>query len=158
MSTTTTSVLETAIEPGRVSPTTFDGHGDVELNPMSSVVGREAGERDPLLLRSRIVPDEQIKVLRKRTRADSKVASFYEAQNDHIGRLLKPMHVHTAEGEQEASDMALKVKIAVNVSFACNIALAAVQLYAAISSMSIALFASCVDAVCAYLPSRSREN
>jgi hypothetical protein len=117
---------------------------------MSNVVGREAGERDPLLLRERIVPDEQLALLRSRTRADSKVAKFYEAQNGHIDRLLKPMHVHSAEGAEAADSMALKVKIAVNVSFAANIVLAGVQLYAAISSMSIALFASCVDAVCGF--------
>jgi divalent metal cation (Fe/Co/Zn/Cd) transporter len=34
----------------------------------------------------------------------------------------------------------------VNLSFACNTVLAAVQLYAAISSLSLALFASCIDA------------
>jgi hypothetical protein len=150
---TTTSVIETAIEPRGSPPRspTFDGHdADIELNNMSNVVGREAGERDPLLLRERIVPDEQLALLRSRTRADSKVAKFYEAQNGHIDRLLKPMHVHSAEGAEAADSMALKVKIAVNVSFAANIVLAGVQLYAAISSMSIALFASCVDAVCGF--------
>jgi len=35
----------------------------------------------------------------------------------------------------------------VNISFAANICLAVVQLYAAISSLSLALFASCIDAV-----------
>ncbi|BEI81019.1 hypothetical protein CcaverHIS002_0201790 [Cutaneotrichosporon cavernicola] len=152
---TETTMIETVIEPRSspsLSPTpplspTFDGHGDIELNNIAGVVAREAGERDPLLLRDRIVPDEQLQLLRRRTRADSKVAKFYEAQNDHIGRLLKPMHVHTAEGAEAVDSMALKVKIAVNVSFVANIILAGVQLYAAISSMSIALFASCVDAV-----------
>ena len=40
----------------------------------------------------------------------------------------------------------MSVKIAVNLSFGCNCVLAVVQLYAAIASGSLALFASCVDA------------
>ncbi len=42
--------------------------------------------------------------------------------------------------------MALKVKLAVNISFGANILLAILQLYAAISSLSLALFASSIDA------------
>lgn len=56
------------------------------------------------------------------------------------------MSAHSAEAAQEAKDNALKVKIAINASFIANIALAILQLYAAISSMSLALFASCIDA------------
>jgi divalent metal cation (Fe/Co/Zn/Cd) transporter len=51
----------------------------------------------------------------------------------------------SAEGEEDAKNSALSVKIAVNLSFGCNIVLAIIQLYAAISSGSLALFASCVD-------------
>ena len=75
-----------------------------------------------------------------------KIARFYSAQNDHINDLLKPLAAHTADAQQDATDMALKVKLAVNISFAANIVLAIVQLYAAISSLSLALFASCIDA------------
>lgn len=39
--------------------------GDIELVPIPSVIGREAGERDPLLLRSKIVSDEAIDGLKK---------------------------------------------------------------------------------------------
>ena len=60
--------------------------------------------------------------------------------------MLTPLSTLSAEGEQDAKDSALKVKIAVNLSFFCNIVLAIVQLYAAISSLSLALFASCIDA------------
>lgn len=126
--------------------TALPSSNDIELVSQPSVVSREAGERDPLLLRERIMSDDQISGLSKRRKGrSSKVASFYKDQNRHIDNLLKPLAVHTAEGESEAADMALKVKIAVNVSFACNIALAGMQLYAAISSMSLALFATCVD-------------
>lgn len=119
---------------------------DVELMSIRSVVSREAGERDPLLLRTKIKSDDEIKGLRSRGKVHGKLAKFYDAQNGHIDNLLKPLAVHTAEAAQEEENMALKVKIAVNVSFAANIILAGVQLYAAISSMSLALFASTIDA------------
>lgn len=61
--------------------------------------------------------------------------------------MLKPLSTLINEGKQEEADNALKVKIAVNLSFFFNIVLAIVQLYAAISSLSLALFASCIDAV-----------
>lgn len=38
---------------------------DLELMTMPSVVGRESGERDPLLLRDKIVSDEAIKGLKQ---------------------------------------------------------------------------------------------
>jgi len=41
--------------------------------------------------------------------------------------------------------MALKVKLAVNISFFANCCLAVLQLYAAISSGSLSLFATCAD-------------
>jgi hypothetical protein len=46
------------------SPSTATGN-DLELMTVPSVVGREAGERDPLSLRSKIVSDEDIDGLRK---------------------------------------------------------------------------------------------
>lgn len=57
------------------------------------------------------------------------------------------MSAHSAEAAQDAKNNALKVKIAINASLIANTALAILQLYAAISSMSLALFASCIDAV-----------
>lgn len=36
------------------------GHDDIELMTMPSVVGRESGERDPLLLRDKIMSGEAI--------------------------------------------------------------------------------------------------
>ncbi|TXT12928.1 hypothetical protein VHUM_01329 [Vanrija humicola] len=112
-----------------------------------SALGRESGERDPLLLRDKIISEGELDKLRARRTKNPKLAAFYEAQNEHIGNLLKPLAVHTTDAQQEEKDMALKVKIAVNVSFAANIILAGVQLYAAISSLSLSLFASCIDAV-----------
>lgn len=138
------SATATMTQPAPVDP--IAPGVDVELMSIRSVVSREAGERDPLLLRTKIKSDDEIKGLRSRGKVHGKLAKFYDAQNGHIDSLLKPLAVHTAGAAQEEENMALKVKIAVNVSFAANIILAGVQLYAAISSMSLALFASTIDA------------
>lgn len=135
--------------------------GDIELMSIPSVVGREAGEKDPLLLRSRLMSEGDLDGLKQYVRCNGqetcqltvysrkkgkKLASFYESQNEQIQSLLKPLAAHTEDGAQMAKENALKVKIAVNVSLAANVILAIVQLYAAISSLSLALFASCIDA------------
>lgn len=138
--TVTASALEARGEP------TLRPSADIELMTVPSVLGRESGERDPLLLRDKIMSDAELEKLRTRRSKNTKLAAFYEAQNEHIGNLLKPLAVHTTDAQQEEKEMALKVKIAVNLSFAANIILAGVQLYAAISSLSLSLFASCIDA------------
>jgi hypothetical protein len=53
-----------ANNPG-FSRTNTDGQDDLELMSMPSVLGRESGERDPLLLRGSIMSDEAIKGLRQ---------------------------------------------------------------------------------------------
>ena len=60
--------------PG-LTRTTTDGQDDLELMSMPSVVGRESGERDPLLLRESIMSDEAIKGLR-------------QSVLDHLDRLM----------------------------------------------------------------------
>ncbi|WWC64549.1 uncharacterized protein I303_107159 [Kwoniella dejecticola CBS 10117] len=141
MSTMTTTVLEP-----RERSSLGERPDDLELMGIPSVVSREAGEKDPLLLRDKVVSDAALEEIRQRKKG-GKLADFYESQNSRINDLLKPLTTLSQEAEQDAADNALKVKLAVNISFACNIVLAIVQLYAAISSGSLALFASCVDAV-----------
>ncbi|TYJ57936.1 hypothetical protein B9479_001291 [Cryptococcus floricola] len=127
---------------------TYNGEQeDLELATIPTVVAREAGERDPYSLRNQIVEDDVIDNLRKRKAGGKKIANFYEGQNERINGMLKPLSAHTADAKQSAADNALKVKIAINVSFAMNICLAIIQLYAAVSSLSLAMFASCIDAV-----------
>jgi hypothetical protein len=151
-----TSTLVQAVSPA-------DELDDIELNTIPSVMSREAGERDPLLLRSKIVSDTDLDGLKQyvapagprmaeqghspaRRKKGKRIAKFYMAQNEQISDLLKPLSTLSAEGEQDARDSALSVKLAVNISFGCNCALAVLQLYAAIASGSLALFATCVDA------------
>jgi len=72
---------------------------------------------------------------------------FYEAQNETIERLLKSVEEHRADARQEQGDEHLKFQIAVWGSLAANILLAALQLYAAISSGSLSLFTTMADAI-----------
>ncbi|OCF77336.1 cation diffusion facilitator 1 [Kwoniella mangroviensis CBS 8886] len=145
MSTTTTEIepQATTSRPASIG----ERPDDLELMGITSVVSREAGERDPLLLRDKLISDAHLEEIRQRKKGGGKLADFYETRNSRINDLLKPLHTLSQEAEQDAADNALKVKLAVNISFGCNIVLAIVQLYAAISSGSLALFASCVDAV-----------
>jgi hypothetical protein len=51
--------------PNVLSRANTSGQDDLELMSMPSVVGRESGERDPLLLRGSIMSDETIKGLKQ---------------------------------------------------------------------------------------------
>lgn len=66
---------------------------------------------DPLLLRSRLVGEQDI---RRRPSVKGKgneknIKEFYENQNNHIEYLLKPMYKHASDDEQEVESNALKV-------------------------------------------------
>jgi cation diffusion facilitator family transporter len=76
-----------------------------------------------------------------------KIQKFYEDQNEKIERMLKPVEEHCAEARQEAGADHLKFQIAVYGSFAANIILAGLQLYGAISSVSLSLFTTMADSV-----------
>ncbi|XAO24500.1 hypothetical protein I312_103301 [Cryptococcus bacillisporus CA1280] len=103
-------------------------------------------EKDPMFLKERIISEDDIKDLKQR-RKGKKLANFYKIQNSRINDLLKPMRAHTSDASQEKANTALRVRIAIHASFIANCCLAVLQLYAAISSSSLALFASCLDAV-----------
>jgi len=60
---------------------------------------------------------------------------------------LKPMEEHTEDARNEEDASRLPVKIAVRASLAANIALAVLQVYAAISSASLSLVATGIDSV-----------
>ncbi|KAN0062169.1 hypothetical protein ACQY0O_005527 [Thecaphora frezii] len=108
-------------------------------------------EADPLLLRSRLVEESEIRRRHsgngRNKRAERMVRNFYSAQNQHINRLLKPMSKHAADHAHDLQASALRVKVAVYASMVANFALAALQLYAAVSSLSLSLFATAADSV-----------
>lgn len=120
-----------------------------------------AAESDPFGLSSSYKTDsdlEQIKANSSRKRDGSKlnpapkrdarkVRGFYKNQNAAIERMLKSVEEHRAEARQEHGEDQLKFKIAIWGSFAANVILAILQLYAAISSGSLSLITSMADAV-----------
>lgn len=61
--------------------------------------------------------------------------------------MLKTLDEDAQEGREMESANELRVKIAINASFAVNCCLAILQLYAAISSLSLAFFATALDAI-----------
>ena len=72
---------------------------------------------------------------------------FYEDQNEAIERFLKPVDDHRREAKDQYGENEMRYKIAVNASFAANILLAGLQLYAAAASRSLSLFTTMADAL-----------
>lgn len=85
--------------------------------------------------------------LNQKARNAKKIEEFYEAQNENIERLLKPVDDHRRAAKEEGDANHLKYRIAVIGSFAANILLAILQLYAAISSKSLSLFTTMADSL-----------
>lgn len=140
------AAADSAMTPGPSrSRASSIGYGG--LGPMTS--GTE--DTDPLLLRSRLVQESEIRRRHsgkgRNKRNERQIRDFYEAQNEHIERLLKPISKHADEDKQDRESSALKVKIAVYASIGANFALAALQMYAAVSSLSLSLFATAADSV-----------
>ncbi|KAJ2891716.1 hypothetical protein MKZ38_000019 [Zalerion maritima] len=76
-----------------------------------------------------------------------RVETFYESQNATIERMLTSVEEHRAAAKSSRGDDALRFKIAVWGSFGANVVLSGLQLYAAISSGSLSLFATMADAI-----------
>ncbi|KAG0236363.1 hypothetical protein BGW41_000444 [Actinomortierella wolfii] len=99
--------------------------------------------RDPMLLESKRMSEEQIKAIHSHKGA-KRVRDFYREQNELITDLLDP--AEDREGAAEAEERRqYRLKIAIYGSYGVNIMLFLLQLYAAISSKSLALFATMAD-------------
>ncbi|KAK6331945.1 hypothetical protein TWF718_002482 [Orbilia javanica] len=72
---------------------------------------------------------------------------FYENQNEKIKKLLKSIEEHRNEAKETAEDTALKYKIAIWGSFVANICLSILQVFAAVRSGSLSLFATMADSI-----------
>jgi predicted RNA-binding Zn ribbon-like protein len=79
---------------------------------------------------------------KKKRKTVKALQSFYESQNAHIQRMLKPVDDHRKEAKDEQGDTRLRFLIAVHGSLVANVLLAVLQAYAAISSKSLSIFAS----------------
>ncbi|KAH8815618.1 hypothetical protein F5884DRAFT_772943 [Xylogone sp. PMI_703] len=157
-------VATTAYEPA-TAPTEHDpvarhvGTNDLE----NQQPPRYTRENDPYDLSSKFKSKREIELIaantsRKRdgcgpikftttAQKAKKVQDFYEAQNEKIERMLKPVEDHLADARREAGEDQLKLKIAVYGSFVANVVLAALQVYGAASSGSLSLFTTMADAI-----------
>ncbi|KAJ4291743.1 hypothetical protein N0V90_009638 [Kalmusia sp. IMI 367209] len=135
------------------------GHSDVERQSLPQYTL----ENDPYRLAEALKPEEELAQIRANTsrKRDGfgpitlnekagrarKLEKFYEKQNENIERLLKPVDDHVRDAKEEEGANHLKYRIAVVGSFAANIILAVLQLYAAASSKSLSLFTTMADSL-----------
>ncbi|KAI8829226.1 cation efflux family-domain-containing protein [Chytriomyces cf. hyalinus JEL632] len=95
-------------------------------------------------LLSAVKSEDEIKAVRKayKGRKGRNLAKFYESQNERIEELLKPVDQEVDENEEANL---VKLNIAMYGSLIANILLLGLQLFAAITSKSLALFATMAD-------------
>ncbi|KAK0500877.1 CDF-like metal transporter [Armillaria luteobubalina] len=101
---------------------------------------------DPYNLREGLRSDSQLEEIRCRKKGKA-IVKYQNKQNDLISYLLKPMEEHTTEAKDEEDSARLFVKIAVWASLISNLALCVLQMYAAVSSLSLSLLATGIDSV-----------
>ncbi|PBL00207.1 CDF-like metal transporter [Armillaria gallica] len=101
---------------------------------------------DPYNLREGLRTDSQLEEIRRRKKGKA-IVKYQNKQNDLISYLLKPMEEHTTEAKDEEDSARLFVKIAVWASLISNLALCVLQMYAAVSSLSLSLLATGIDSV-----------
>ncbi|KAF9315245.1 hypothetical protein BG003_003238, partial [Podila horticola] len=94
--------------------------------------------RDPMSLESKRISEDQMRSSKK------SVKEFYREQNELIDDLIDPRENREGAAEQEEKNL-VKVKIAIYGSVGVNVLLFFLQLYAAISSKSLSLFATMAD-------------
>ncbi|KAF9118820.1 hypothetical protein BGW39_000845 [Mortierella sp. 14UC] len=95
---------------------------------------------DPMSLAAKRMSEGQIDAIK----SNKKVREFYREQNELISDLLDPPEGREGAAELEERNQA-KLKIAIYGSVGVNVLLFLLQLYAAISSKSLSLFATMAD-------------
>lgn len=154
-------------------PSTTENHDPVsrhtiidhssEADVESTHIPQYNQDSDPYELASKLKTSSELKLIRANTsrkrdaygsiainkdaRQARKLQYFYENQNENIERWLKPVDEHVRLAKEFEGAYQLQYKIAVIGSFFANLALAGLQLYAAISSGSLSLLATMADAV-----------
>ncbi|KAK0193505.1 CDF-like metal transporter [Armillaria mellea] len=144
---TSTSVTagDLGLERKSTTPSSISAQ-DVEASAVSTATGSST---DPFNLRNGIRSDSELAELRRRAKGKKKAAvvKYQNRQNDLIAYLLKPLEQHTSDAKDEEESARLWVKIAVWASLILNLALCVIQMYAAISSVSLSLLATGIDSV-----------
>ncbi|CAH7688991.1 cation efflux family-domain-containing protein [Phakopsora pachyrhizi] len=119
----------------------------VEGFSWAEILAPGGNEDDPLLLKDRLQDETALSKLRKRGRKAKPVGNFYQVQNEHINNLLKSLEEDAKEAQIKTEASAKRGRIAIRASFIVNCLLAVIQIYSAISSMSLSFFASALDAI-----------
>ncbi|KAJ7269379.1 hypothetical protein B0H12DRAFT_1229511 [Mycena haematopus] len=112
----------------------------------STNVDLESANPDPFHFRGALKTPAEIDELRRRKKG-KRLASYHGNQNALIASLLKPMEEHTQDARIDEAATRLPIKIAVWASLIANFCLCVLQLYAAISSLSLSLLATGIDAI-----------
>ncbi|KAF5345693.1 hypothetical protein D9758_013039 [Tetrapyrgos nigripes] len=145
-----------ASEPSRVPPVSVmtDASTLVPVRPdsRSSYETATSSEdpRDPFNLISAYKSEVQLKKIKKQSRrakVGEKLTDYYSKQNELILNLLKPMEEHTTDAQDEKEAARLAVQIAIYASLIANFSLCVLQMYAAISALSLSLLATGIDSV-----------
>ncbi|KJA23689.1 hypothetical protein HYPSUDRAFT_137286 [Hypholoma sublateritium FD-334 SS-4] len=103
-----------------------------------------AASVDPFRIRDGIVGDAALSGLRSRKKG---VGTYQARQNNLISALLTPMEELTADALAEDAAVRLRANIVIYASLGCNFVLCILQLYAAISAVSLSLLATGLDSV-----------
>jgi len=125
----------------RASDTVVPDHTSTSAN-----VDLECANSDPFHFRGALKTPSEIDELRRRKKG-KRLAAYHGNQNTLIASLLKPMEEHTEDARIDEAAARLPVKIAVWASLIANFCLCVLQLYAAISSLSLSLLATGIDAI-----------
>ncbi|OBZ78819.1 Metal tolerance protein 7 [Grifola frondosa] len=103
-------------------------------------------DTDPFAFRGAYKSNEELTELRKRQKG-RRLEKYHREQNNLIDALLKSMDEHTEEARVEEETARIPVKIAVWASLIANLSLCILQMYAAVSSLSLSLLATGIDSV-----------
>ncbi|KAG1896103.1 CDF manganese transporter [Suillus fuscotomentosus] len=120
----------------------------VSLRQASEVAPKFQGSDlpDPYRIRVGLKTDDELSQLRRRRRTGKRLEKFHRKQNDLIQSLLKPMEEHTQEAREDEANFPFSVRVAVWASLCANFILCVLQLYAAVSFVSLSLIATGIDA------------
>ncbi|CAH1766635.1 23718_t:CDS:2 [Entrophospora sp. SA101] len=140
MNSSSTSTLSLRIYSSTPQPVNSTSTSAQPIPPSSDKVTAvfDFTSTDPLSLENSRKSEEEIRKNKKK-----KIQKFYRDQNELIDELLSPIEQKSSAKSLKKHN--LKLKIAIYGSMFVNVCLCALQLYAAISTKSLALFATMVD-------------
>ncbi|KAK7464456.1 hypothetical protein VKT23_006626, partial [Stygiomarasmius scandens] len=139
--TPTQEVTETAVHDQKYHP-----KDDIEAQYERASESTNGVPVDPFRFRNALKTSDELDEIRRR-RKGRRVAKYHARQNNLIGSLLKSMEDHTSEARVEEEAARLPVKIAVWASLIANFSLCVLQMYAAISALSLSLLATGIDSI-----------